>query len=449
MAETALSPREEAYRILMVTRREPDAFAEEFAQLKEKDFKGRHDLNLAIYLVSGTIKLQKRLDLILSRFLRKKLTTHSDSLLAVLRLGCFQLLPECNMPHYAAVNETVNLAKKHTPGAESLVNAVLKNISKEMDSLTFEELRSDSLNFLSQYHSHPIWFVRELLTYWLDSVVEKLLKTGNDPQPLVLRAMREPEALKDYLGSLQRHNIRFKQGRFLKNFVNILSDVNPTQLPGFADGSYVLQNEAAGLIVDLLDPQPEQSILDLCAAPGGKTSDIVERVGDRAKVTAVDVSAERLNLLRENLERLDLKSVLVIQADGRKFQSGIYDRILVDAPCSGSGVFRKFPESRWITTPEDVGRLAQQQVQLLENAANLLAPTGRMVYSTCSVLKAENENVIERFLSEHPKFEVILPEEFPHVNVVGEDLMVRTFPGLKYLDNVFAACLVRKQPAEE
>lgn len=444
MTEVKLSPREEAYRILMAARREPGIFQQEFADLKNKEFKGRYDLNLALYLTSGTIKLQKRLDLILSRFLRKKLTSHSDSLLTVLRMGCFQLLPECNIPHYAAVNETVNLAKKYTPGAEALVNAVLKNIAKQVDQLTFEELRSDPLNFLTQYYSYPIWFVRELLNYWPTGAVEKLLRTGNEPQPLVIRLKHDQEGIRAYLAELQRRTIRFKQGKFLKNFLNIMSDVNPIELPGFDDGTFVMQNEASGVVVELLNPQPGETVLDLCSAPGGKTTDIAMRMGVDGSVTAVDVSQERLDLLRSNLERLGIKSVFVVQADGTKFASGTYDKILIDAPCSGTGVFRKYPEARWITTLEDVGRLSHVQVELLANAAKLLAPGGSIVYSTCSVIKAENDNVVERFLNDCPDFVVAEPDDFPYSNLVDEDHMIRTFPGWKYLDNMYAVRLTRK-----
>lgn len=444
MSDTHVSPREEAYRIIMATRREPSALLDELARLREKEFRGRYDMNLAVFLISGTIKLQKRLDLILSRFLRKKLTSHSDSLLTVLRLGCYQLLPDSNIPHYAAVNETVNLAKKYTPGAEALVNAVLKNVSRQIDSITFDELRRDPMNFLTQYYSYPIWFVREILTYWPEGVVEKLLKYGNDPQPLQIRLGLDADQIKDYIGGLQRRNIRFKQGKFLKHFINIISDVNPIELPGFADGTFVMQNEASGLVVELMNLQPNDKVLDLCAAPGGKTTDIAARIGVEGSVTAVDSSQKRLDLLRENLERLKIENVFAVQADGVKFNSGTYDKILVDAPCSGSGVFRKFPEARWITTPEDVGRLSQLQVQLLDNAVKLLEPEGRIIYSTCSVLRGENELVIQRFLEAYTDFAIVPPVNFPYTSLIGEDLVVRTFPGLKYLDNMFAVCLARK-----
>jgi 16S rRNA (cytosine967-C5)-methyltransferase len=439
------SPREEAYRVLMLARRDPDSFQDQFGLLKQVNFRGRFDLNLAIYLVSGTIKLQKRLDLILSKYLRKKLTSHSDSLITILRVGCFQLLPECNIPHYAAVNETVNLAKKYTPGAESMVNAVLKNIAQNIATLTFDELRADMLNYLTQYYSYPIWFVKELMTYYPEPVVEKFLRNGNDPQPLQMRLVDDAELIKQYLAKLQKMNIRFKQGKFLKNFIHIISDSNPTQLPGFESGKFIFQNEASGLVVELLNPLPNDAVLDLCAAPGGKTTDIAARVGSASKVTAVDISDLRLNLLRDNLKRLSIDNVLTVVGDGIKFSSGKYNKILVDAPCSGTGVFRKYPEGRWITTPEDVGRFAVMQCSLLNNAARLLSEGGDLVYSTCSVLHAENEFVIERFLNEHPDFELILPDWFQHKDVVGEDKFIRTFPGLKYFDNLFAACLRRKQ----
>ena len=444
MSELQLNPREEAYRVLMVARRDPEALQHELAQLKQKNFRGRFDLNLAIYLVSGTIKMQKRLDLILSQYLRKKLSSHSDSLITVLRLGCFQLLPECNIPHYAAVNETVNLAKKYTPGAEAMVNAVLKNIAQNIEKLLFDELRGDMLNYLTQFYSYPIWFVKELLSYYPETVVEKFLRNGNEAQPLQVRLQNDPEQIRKYLAKLQQTNMRFKQGKFLKNFVHILSDANPTQLPHFDDGEYIIQNEASGLVVELLNPLPGESVLDLCAAPGGKTTDIAMRVGPSGKVTAVDISEPRLNLLRENLSRLKIENVTAVKSDGTKYKNGEFKKILIDAPCSGTGVFRKFPEGRWITTQEDITRYATMQIGLLKNAASILAPDGAMVYSTCSVLKGENENIIAQFLKETPEFEVTVPETFKLKDVIGEDNFLRTYPGLKYLDNIFAAHLTRK-----
>lgn len=439
-----LNPREEAYRVLMIARRDPEALQQELSQLKQKNFRGRFDLNLAIYLVSGTIKMQKRLDLILSQYLRKKLSSHSDSLITVLRVGCFQLLPDCNIPHYAAVNETVNLAKKYTPGAEAMVNAVLKNIAQNIEKLTFEELRADMLNFLTQFYSYPIWFVKELLAVYPEAVVEKFLRNGNDPQPLQLRLRDDGDRVKQYLAKLQQANIRFKQGKFLKNFIHIIADVNPVQLPLFDSGEFIIQNEASGLTVELLNPRTGETVLDLCAAPGGKTTDIALRIGEGGNVTALDNSEPRLNLLRENIQRLKIANIFPIKADGTKFRSGEYDKILVDAPCSGSGVFRKFPEGRWITTQEDIPRYAALQQALLGNAVTLLKPEGAIVYSTCSVLRAENEAVIAEFLKEHPEFEVRVPETFKFKEVLGEDNFMRTYPGLKYLDNIFAAYLTRK-----
>jgi 16S rRNA (cytosine967-C5)-methyltransferase len=442
--ETLLDPREEAYRVLMFSRRDPDAFQEEFAKLKQSNFRGRHDLNLAIYLVSGTIKMQKRLDLILSKYLRKKLSSHSDSLITVLREGCFQLLPECNMPHYAAVNETVNLAKRHTPGADAMVNAVLKNIAQNIAELTFDELRADMLNYLTQYYSYPIWFVRELLSYYPEAVVEKFLRTANDAQPLQIRLPDDAESIKLYLSKLQQSGLQFKQGKFLKNFIHIIADTGPTQLPGFDIGKFFIQNEASGLVVELLGPVAGDDVLDLCAAPGGKTTDIASRVGEGGKVTAVDISERRLNRLRENLQRLGITNVYPVLSDALKFASGQYRKILLDAPCSGTGVFRKHPEGRWIITPEDVGRHAVLQCNLLHQASVLLAPDGAIVYSTCSVLKAENEYVVERFLNEHPDFQITVPESFKIKDVIGEDNILRTYPGLRYLDNLFAVCLTRR-----
>ncbi len=439
-----LNPREESYRVLMVARRDPEALQFELSQLKQKNFRGRFDLNLAIYLVSGTIKMQKRLDLILSQYLRKKLSSHSDSLITVLRLGAFQLLPDCNIPHYAAVNETVNLAKKYTPGAEAMVNAVLKNIAQNVEKLTFDELRSDMLNFLTQFYSYPIWFVKELLTIYPEAVVEKFLRNGNDAQPLQLRLREDGDRVKQYLAKLQQANIRFKQGKFLKNFIHVIADVNPTQLPMFDSGEYIVQNEASGLVVELLNPKPGEAVLDLCAAPGGKTSDIALRIGESGNVTALDISEPRLGLLRENLQRLKITNVFPIKADGAKFRSGEYDKILIDAPCSGTGVFRKFPEGRWITTQEDIPRYAAIQLGLLQNAATLVKPGGAIVYSTCSVLRVENEEIVEQFLKDQPDFEIRLPESFKFKEVLGEDNLMRTYPGLKYLDNIFAAYLARK-----
>ena len=149
-------------------------------------------------------------------------------------------------------------------------------------------------------------------------------------------------------------------------------------------------------------------------------------------------------MLRENLTRLKIENVFTVQSDGSKFKSGVYDRVLIDAPCSGTGVFRKFPEGRWITTPKDVERFSVLQLALLENAISLLAEDGYLVYSTCSIMRQENEHVIDKLLANHSELEVAVPPCFAHTDLIGEDKFLRTYPGLKYFDNLFAACLKRK-----
>ena len=235
--------------------------------------------------------------------------------------------------------------------------------------------------------------------------------------------------------------IKFKPGRFLENFYYLESKADLNRFMPLHEGLVYLQDESAGLPVILLDPHPDETILDLCAAPGGKTSFVAELSKNTGRVLAVDKSREKIELVRENCQRMGADSVNCLCADARSFQSRSVDRILVDAPCSGLGVLGRNSDARWRKQKEDLLRLQKIQLEILSNAANLLKKGGVLVYSTCTITAEENDQVIEKFLERRRDFKLVHASPYVNPRVVDQSGFVRTFPHIHRMDGSFAARL--------
>jgi 16S rRNA (cytosine967-C5)-methyltransferase len=241
--------------------------------------------------------------------------------------------------------------------------------------------------------------------------------------------------------AFRREKIKFRPGRYLKDFYTIESKINPERFAPLRKGLVYFQDESAGLPVELLDPQPGERILDLCAAPGGKSTHIAERMGDKGEVLAVDSSQRRLETVKENCRRLGVHSVALCCADARDFRCSQVDRILVDAPCSALGTLGRHSDARWTKQEGDLLRLQKLQLEILSNAAELLRTGGVLVYSTCTVTPEENDSVIERFLEIREDFSLQDGSEFVDPELVDQNGTVKTLPHIHRIDGSFACRL--------
>jgi 16S rRNA (cytosine967-C5)-methyltransferase len=393
-------------------------------------------------LVHGTTKMRRRLDYVLSLFLERKLEELTPWIRNILRMGLYQIDFLDKVPERAAVDESVKLAKKFGHrGTVALVNAVLRSYLRDRGRITFPSREENRIENLALFYSFPDWMVERWLELLGEEQTVKLCEAFNKRPQLSCRVnslKTDKEALQ---GTFRREKIKFRPGRFLKNFYTVESKIDLERFAPLRQGWVYFQDESAGLPVELLDPQPGERILDLCAAPGGKSTYIAERMGDQGKVLAIDASKRRLKTVQENCKRLGVRSVALCCADARDYRCSEVDRILVDAPCSALGTLGRHSDARWTKQEGDLARLQKLQLEILFNAAELLRTGGVLVYSTCTIAPEENDSVIERFLEARGDFNLRNSSEFLGSEVVDQNGMVRTLPHIHKIDGSFACRL--------
>ncbi|PCJ27730.1 MAG: 16S rRNA (cytosine(967)-C(5))-methyltransferase [SAR86 cluster bacterium] len=347
------------------------------------------------------------LEHILSGLLNKPLKTSEQNLKCLLICGLYQLR-ELDVAEYAVINETVSAAtvlKK--PWAKGLVNAVLRNYLRKKDEI--EQALVDSAPAVLQ--AHPQWLQNQLNKQWPDDA-GLIMQNNNLRPPMTLRVNQVHKSRKDYLEVLADSSIQAKPGELAESAIYLEKPCPVSDIPGFAEGWVSVQDEASQLIPPLLQLSAGQRVLDACASPGGKTCHILESEHSLTECLAIDLTETKLVRIKENLERLGLKATL-LAADASEVSSWwdgkMFDRILLDAPCSATGIIRRHPDIKLLRKPEDVKALQHIQLNLLSALWQCLEPGGLLLYSTCSILRPENEELIGRFLesSDNAKYEGI------------------------------------------
>ncbi|OLU31616.1 16S rRNA (cytosine(967)-C(5))-methyltransferase RsmB [Pseudomonas sp. PA27(2017)] len=357
------------------------------------------DRGLAQDLAFGAARWQPRLELIAGKLLRKPFKEGDRDLEALLLVGLYQLF-YTRIPAHAAIGETVGCVDKlKKTSAKGLLNAVLRNAQREGDSL-IQELDRDPV----LHTAHPRWLQKQLKAFWPEHW-QAVCAANNAHPPLILRVNRRHGSRDDYLARLRQVGFEAEPCTFSRDGIRLLQACDVTLLPGFAEGHVSVQDEAAQLAADLLQLAPGQRVLDACAAPGGKTCHLLEAEPALSEVVAVDLEAKRLARVRENLDRLGLEATL-IAADGRDtaawWDGKPFQRILLDAPCSATGVIRRHPDIKLTRKADDIPALATLQGELLDAMWPTLEVGGILLYATCSTLPTENTEVIEAFLARTP-----------------------------------------------
>jgi 16S rRNA (cytosine967-C5)-methyltransferase len=346
-------------------------------------------------LCYGVCRTYHRLDFILNELLDKPLKDQDVKALAL--VGLYQLKYMRVKPH-AAVSETV-LAARKKPWAKALINALLRSYLREQDGL---EQKAD--NVQSAAASHPDWLIKQIEQDWPQQA-KQILQENNQQPPMALRVNLARISRDQYLQQLSEQGIVAVAVSFCPSAIILDKPVAVDLLPGFAEGAVSVQDTAAQLAAGLLDVQAGHRVLDVCAAPGGKAAHILEHQPQLKELVAVDVDASRLQRVIDTLQRLKLPAKLVVgdAASPQTWWDGqLFDRILLDAPCSALGVIRRHPDIKLLRRAEDIKSLQALQKNILHAVWPLLAPGGIMLYATCSILKQENEQQIDAFLAEHP-----------------------------------------------
>jgi 16S rRNA (cytosine967-C5)-methyltransferase len=407
------------------------------------------DWALATRLVYGTLAWQGYLDHVL-RACGQRPERLDAEVRTVLRLALLQLTKLSRIPEFAAVDTAVELAKSFRGGAASgLVNAVLRRFLRAGKRVPMPDAERDPNSFLSVAFSHPAWLVDRWVAELGRAEAESLLGADNEVAPTVLRVNGDRTDRGSLLRGLEEAGIAARPTEFSPDGVALESGFDPRRLPGFGEGLFVSQGEASQLAPWLLGSLEGRRVLEVCAAPGGKTAHLAGRVGAGGALVAVDRSPAGMRHVGETLARLGLVRVALIAADARALPLAdreSFDAVLLDAPCSGLGTLRQHPEIKWRRHPGDLRDLAHLQGELLAAAAQRVRRGGVIVYATCTLTEIENDDVVDRFLRSERRFALddprpLLPEP-ARVLVDGRGFF-RSFPHRHGLDGFFAARLKR------
>jgi 16S rRNA (cytosine967-C5)-methyltransferase len=404
------------------------------------------DRSLLTELVYGTLRWRGKIDAQLSHHLRRSLEQTDSGLRNLLRLTCYQLVFLDRIPDYAAVNEAVALAKTRGGAkAAGFVNGVLRSFLRQANHNNAPNSEDLSLEALAIEYSHPPWLAQRWSEEFGVVSARELMRANNERSPLVLRVNSLQCDREELLQRFTTAGLDAVAGNFSPQAISVQSAGAVENLPGFSAGLFQVQGEASQLVAFLLSPLPGERILDACAAPGGKSTHVAELMKDQGELVAIDKSAPGIERIRQNISRLGLKSLRLVCADiGEKLPTltaGSFDRVLVDAPCSGLGTLRSHPEIKWQRNESDIQRLSHLQAKILRRVVAYLKPGGVLVYATCTLSHAENEQNIEFFLAEHPEFEL---QEAARYLPIQARRMVRgkfyqALPQRDHTDGFFAA----------
>jgi len=385
-------------------------------------------------LCYGVIRWQLPLQAIADQLIAKPLKNKDADIAALLLCGLYQLR-SMRLPEHAALSETVNSCKTlGKPWAKGLINASLRNYQRNKQQFEAAIAKTDKAHY-----AHPKWILNQLQKDWPEDW-QSIVEANNQQAPMMLRVNRQQYSRDEYLKWLQEQGFKAKAINGCVDGIELDKPCDVNALPGFFTGAASVQDGAAQHTVELLGIKQNQRILDACAAPGGKTCHILE-VEPTNDVVAIDIDAERLLRIKENTQRLDLSAELIAADAGdidAWWDKKLFDRILIDAPCSGTGVIRRHPDIKVLRRPEDLQSLVNKQQQLLENLWPLLNTGGLIVYTTCSVFKQENELQVMNFLQKHPEAEEIKRSPPP---ASPRPVGYQRLPGEGNMDGFYYVCI--------
>jgi 16S rRNA (cytosine967-C5)-methyltransferase len=395
-------------------------------------------------LVKGSLRWRGRLDWALDRFVHQGLDRLNPWLRNALRLGAYQILFLDRVPDHAAVDETVKLARRYGhPGMAGLANSVLRRLCEAKAELAWPQ--GDGAAELAVWGSHPLWMVERWLARFGPAETRALLEAQNRPAALALRANRLRATREQLIERLAADGVAARPSGLCPEVALVgAGEGSPLGFAAFREGLCTAQDESEALVGRLVAPTSFQRVLDLCAAPGGKATHLAELMGDEGEVWALERAPERLAALEATVARLGAQSVHVVGGDARSQQFPMpFDRVLVDAPCSGLGVLARRADARWRKGPGLLTEMPRMQLELLEAAARHLVADGALVYSVCSFEPEETTGVVERFMARHAEFALedaasLLPAE------VVERGCLLTLPHRHGCDGAFAARLRRR-----
>ncbi len=427
-------------------------------QAMEEQFPPDHMISnreraLAMAIIYGVLRWRGRLDWIITHFSKTPLAKIDPIILNIIRIGLFQITHLSRIPASAAVNTSVELSKAYgRPFITRYVNGVLRNAARSFQTVPFPSIEANPVQSLAATHSFPEW----MLTRWTRrfGIAEtiQLCDAVNTIPPITIRVNPLKTSRETVQNALSHLVEKISVTPYSPDGLHILGPANTiSDFQEFRNGLFQVQDEAAQLVAYLLSPQPEETVLDACAGLGGKTAHIAQMMKNRGSLTAMDHRPAKLDRLSSEMKRMGITIVHpIVQDITQEFTAPIsrqYDRVLLDAPCSGIGVLRRNPDGKWSDIKRELARFQQNQLALMQRLAAVVKPGGILVYAVCSFEPEENENLIETFLKDHPQFSVERPtESFPEsaATLVDPKGYLKTYPHRHGTDGFFGARLHKK-----
>lgn len=367
------------------------------------------DIGLISEIVYGVTTWKLTIDEIIKKYSKIRLKKISPWILNILRMGTYQIIFLDKIPKSAAVNESVNLAKRYGHASSSnFTNAILRKIEKE-DYEEFFQIKDD-VERISKTTSMPVWIIEELMKNNTIEEVEEICKNLNLRPEIIIRINKLKTTKEEIMRKLEDANIEYREIPDMEDFLVLNKIKNIENLSLFKEGLFTVQDASAGLTAIVLNPQEDENVLDACSAPGGKTTYVAELMHNKGKIEAWDIHEHRTKLVEKNAERLGIKIINTDVKNSAEYEEKYkekFDRILLDVPCMGIGVIKRKPDIKWQRKKEDIEEISQLQSKILETCSKYLKRGGYLVYSTCSILKGENEDIVNDFIKNNSDFEIV------------------------------------------
>ncbi|HNX00761.1 MAG TPA: 16S rRNA (cytosine(967)-C(5))-methyltransferase RsmB [Candidatus Cloacimonadota bacterium] len=432
----------EAYQISIKVLKNND-YADNLLQQSCKKLSDTNEnLELLYRIVKGIVKMQGNLEYICSQYTEPDKFSKTDlKIKALLYLGFFQLLHLDSIPEHAAVNETVEIAKKlYGEKTADFVNAVLRAYLRNPQI----QYPADNAEKIAAMYSYPVDLIRKWLQLWGEEETEFLCMYYNEPAKLHIRVNNLATGKSKLIEYFRKRGVEFQVSPASPNILITTHAPQVLQDVAFSEGYFTVQDTSAALVVELLDPRENDSVLDLFAAPGGKATYIAERMNNTGEVIAVDKIPSKVKLIKQNMNRLQIDNMILITEDAFHYGpvAPAFDRVLLDVPCSGWGVFGRKPDLRW-QYHQNIEELLKIQANALNLGASFVKPGGYLVYSTCTMNPQENEEQVNRFLKANQQFELVQAKDFIPADYT-RDGMMHTFPNIHNMDGAFAAKMRKK-----
>lgn len=418
--------------------------------LSQNILSGSQDKRLLTELVYGTLRMRNRLDWHIESTYTGDINRMEGGIKNILRVGLYQIIFTDRIPVHAAVDESVKLARQHFPGREGLVNAILRNAIRHMNGVQYPDREKDQASFISVFHSHPRWLVERWIGQYGTEETVELCKHNNERPPLTLRINRLKTTRSDAVTALAHEGITARPTAYSPDGIIISSPGMPVKdMSLYRKGNLLIQDEASQIISLLLDPRPGDVVLDACAGMGIKTTHIAGIMNNRGNIIALDILKTKTEGLKTLSERLGTTIIEPVTGDATKDMGPSYrerfDRIIVDAPCSALGTLRRNPEIKWNRKTGDMRTFPPLQKAMLDRCAAYLKRGGIMAYSTCTIDRDENEEMVHAFLREHTDFSCLYPSLSEAWGMIDENGFFRTFPHRHGTDGFFGALLIKKK----